>query len=52
MIAALAVGIALIDASALAWLMPVGLPLLLAVPLTVLTSQIALGAAARRAACC
>jgi membrane glycosyltransferase len=42
-IAALAVGIALIDASALAWLMPVGLPLLLAIPLTVLTSQIALG---------
>jgi len=42
-IAALAVGVALIDASALAWLMPVGLPLLLAIPLTVLTSQIALG---------
>jgi membrane glycosyltransferase len=42
-IAALAVGIALIDAGALAWLMPVGLPLLLAIPLTVLTSQIALG---------
>jgi len=42
-IATLAVGIALIDASALAWLMPVGLPLLLAIPLTVLTSQIALG---------
>ena len=41
-IAALAVGIALIDASALTWLMPVGLPLLLAIPLTVLTSQIAL----------
>ncbi|SEA99265.1 glucans biosynthesis glucosyltransferase MdoH [Variovorax sp. YR216] len=42
-IAALAVGVALIDASALTWLMPVGLPLLLAIPLTVLTSQIALG---------
>jgi membrane glycosyltransferase len=42
-IVALAVGVALIDASALAWLMPVGLPLLLAIPLTVLTSQIALG---------
>ncbi|WP_077001164.1 glucans biosynthesis glucosyltransferase MdoH [Variovorax sp. KK3] len=42
-IAALAVGIAMIDASALTWLMPVGLPLLLAIPLTVLTSQIALG---------
>jgi membrane glycosyltransferase len=46
-IAALAVGIALIDVSALAWLMPVGLPLLLAIPLTVLTSQIALGNAMR-----
>jgi len=42
-IAALAVGIAFIDVSALAWLMPVGLPLLMAIPLTVLTSQIALG---------
>jgi membrane glycosyltransferase len=46
-VAALAAGIALIDASALAWLMPVGLPLLLAIPLTVLTSQIALGNAMR-----
>ena len=46
-IAALAVGIALIDASALTWLMPVGLPLLLAIPLTVMTSQIALGNAMR-----
>lgn len=46
-IAVLAVGIALIDAGALAWLMPVGLPLLLAIPLTVLTSQIALGNAMR-----
>ncbi|VWX58169.1 Membrane glycosyltransferase [Burkholderiales bacterium 8X] len=42
-VAALAVGIAMIDASALVWLMPVGLPLLLAIPLTVLTSQIAFG---------
>ncbi|MDM0115073.1 glucans biosynthesis glucosyltransferase MdoH [Variovorax sp. J22R133] len=42
-IALLAVGIALIDASALMWLMPVGLPLLLAIPLTVVTSQIGLG---------
>ena len=42
-IAVLAAGVALIDASALLWLMPVGLPLLLAIPLTVLTSQIALG---------
>ena len=46
-VAALAVGIALIDASALVWLAPVGLPLLLAIPLTVLTSQIALGTALR-----
>ena len=46
-VAALAAGIALIDPSALMWLMPVGLPLLLAIPLTVLTSQIALGTALR-----
>ena len=46
-IALLAVGIAMIDASALIWLMPVGLPLLLAIPLTVLTSQIALGTTLR-----
>ena len=46
-VAALAVGIALIDASALTWLMPVGLPLLMAIPLTVLTSQIGLGIALR-----
>ena len=46
-VAALAVGIAMIDASALVWLAPVGLPLLLAIPLTVLTSQIALGTALR-----
>lgn len=43
-VAILAVGIALIDASALVWLMPVGLPLLLAIPLTVMTSQLSLGA--------
>lgn len=46
-IAALAVGVAMIDPSALIWLMPVGLPLLLAIPLTVLTSQIALGTTLR-----
>ena len=46
-IAALACGVALIDATALAWLMPVGLPLLLAIPLTVITSQIALGSSLR-----
>jgi membrane glycosyltransferase len=42
-VAALAIGIALIDASALVWLMPVGLPLLLSIPLTVLTSKIEFG---------
>jgi membrane glycosyltransferase len=47
-IALLAVGIAAIDPSALIWLMPVGLPLLLAIPLTVLTSQIQLGTALRQ----
>ncbi|RZI76800.1 MAG: glucans biosynthesis glucosyltransferase MdoH, partial [Variovorax sp.] len=44
---ALALGIALIDPSALIWLMPVGLPLLLAIPLTVLTSQIGMGTTLR-----
>lgn len=43
----LALGIALIDASALMWLMPVGLPLLLAIPLTVMTSQLNLGSSLR-----
>ncbi|MDB5733057.1 MAG: glucosyl transferase family 2, partial [Variovorax sp.] len=42
-IGALALGIALIDASALVWLMPVGLPLLLSIPLTVLSSRIEFG---------
>ncbi len=46
-IAMLAAGVAMIDPSALVWLMPVGLPLLLAIPLTVLTSQIALGTTLR-----
>lgn len=46
-VGALALGVAMIDPSALIWLMPVGLPLLLAIPLTVLTSQIALGASLR-----
>ncbi|HEY1226821.1 MAG TPA: glucans biosynthesis glucosyltransferase MdoH, partial [Ramlibacter sp.] len=46
-VALLALGIAAIDASALVWLMPVGLPLLLAIPLTVLTSQLSLGASLR-----
>ncbi len=43
----LAAGITLIDASALVWLLPVGLPLLLAIPMTVLTSQVGVGAAMR-----
>jgi membrane glycosyltransferase len=43
----LALGVALIDSSALLWLMPVGLPLALAIPLAVVTSQIALGKALR-----
>ncbi|MBN9626399.1 MAG: glucans biosynthesis glucosyltransferase MdoH [Acidovorax sp.] len=46
-IALLAAGVALIDSSALLWLMPVGLPLALAIPLAVWTSQIALGRALR-----
>lgn len=46
-IALLAAGVAAIDRSALLWLMPVGLPLALAIPLAVLTSQIALGKALR-----
>ena len=46
-IAILAVGVAAIDSSALLWLMPVGLPLALAIPLAVVTSQIALGKALR-----
>jgi membrane glycosyltransferase len=47
-IALLAVGVAALDASALVWLAPVGLPLLLSIPLTVLSSQIELGAGLRQ----
>ncbi|WP_096698632.1 glucans biosynthesis glucosyltransferase MdoH [Polaromonas sp. AER18D-145] len=43
----LAAGITLIDASALVWLLPVGLPLLLAIPMTVLTSKVGVGMAMR-----
>lgn len=39
-----ALGIALVNSSALVWLAPVALPLLLAVPLTVMTSHVELGA--------
>ncbi|OYZ85036.1 MAG: glucan biosynthesis glucosyltransferase H [Polaromonas sp. 24-62-144] len=46
-IAMLAVGIAMIDASALVWLLPVGLPLLLSIPMTVLTSKVGVGTAMR-----
>ena len=46
-VALLAAGIAFIDGSALVWLLPVGLPLALAIPLAVMTSQIGLGTAAR-----
>ncbi|MDB5930773.1 MAG: glucans biosynthesis glucosyltransferase MdoH [Polaromonas sp.] len=46
-IVVLAVGIALIDATALVWLLPVGLPLLLAIPMTVLTSKVGVGTAMR-----
>lgn len=44
-VVALAIGIAFIDASALAWLLPVGLPLLLAIPMTVLASKVGVGTA-------
>jgi len=46
-IALLALGIAAIDARALVWLLPVGLPLLLAIPMTVLTSRVSVGRAMR-----
>ena len=42
-IVALAAGIALIDVSALVWLLPVGLPLLLSIPMTVVTSRVGVG---------
>jgi membrane glycosyltransferase len=47
-VALLGVGISLIDPTALVWLVPVGLPLLLAIPMSVLTSRSDLGAAMRR----
>ena len=46
-IALLAAGIALIDARALVWLLPVGLPLLLSIPMTVITSKVGVGTAMR-----
>ncbi|MES2412525.1 MAG: glucans biosynthesis glucosyltransferase MdoH [Pseudomonadota bacterium] len=47
LIVLLAVGIFFIDARALVWLLPVGLPLLLAIPMTVLTSKVGVGRAMR-----
>lgn len=46
-IALLAAGVGAIDSGALLWLAPVAVPLALAIPLTVLTSQITLGKALR-----
>jgi len=46
-VALMAAGIAMIDASALVWLLPVGLPLLLSIPMTVLTSKVGVGTAMR-----
>ena len=46
-IALLAVGIAMIDASALVWLLPVGLPLLLSIPMTVVSSKVGVGTTLR-----
>ncbi len=46
-IAVLALAIAFIDVRALVWLLPVGLPLLLAIPMTVLTSRVGAGRAMR-----
>ncbi|MES2190499.1 MAG: glucans biosynthesis glucosyltransferase MdoH [Pseudomonadota bacterium] len=43
LIIVLAVGIFFIDARALVWLLPVGLPLLLAIPMTVITSKVGVG---------
>ena len=39
----LALGISFIDSGALVWLLPVGLPLLLAIPMTVITSKVGVG---------
>ena len=43
LIVLLALGIFFIDARALVWLLPVGLPLLLAIPMTVITSKVGFG---------
>jgi len=49
--ALLALAVAVVDAHMLTWLAPVGLPLLLAIPVTVLSSQVDLGAALRAQRC-
>ena len=43
----LAIGIFFIDVRALLWLLPVGLPLLLAIPMTVITSKVNVGSLMR-----
>ena len=48
-VGALTLAIAGVDASALLWLIPVGMPLLLAIPMTVLTSRIDFGTHLRAA---
>ncbi len=45
LVSVLAVLLAIVDPSALVWLLPVGLPLLLAIPMTVLSSKVGMGAA-------
>jgi len=44
-VSGLTVLLAIVDPSALVWLLPVGLPLLLAIPTTVLSSKVGMGAA-------
>jgi len=48
-VAAIGAGLSLTGSSALLWLMPVGLPLVVAVPFTVLTGSAGLGERVRRA---
>jgi len=47
MVVLLAAGVAMIDPRALVWLLPVGLPLLLAIPMAVVTSRVGLGTSMR-----
>lgn len=47
-VAALGAGMAVINANALIWLLPVGLPMVLAIPMAVITSKVGLGAALRQ----